>query len=110
MTARRREDGDPAIPFVPADLASPEGADLAAGQAARILGGLDIVVHGVGASFGKPGGVLALTDDDWAQVLGTNLLAAVRPGCCERPGTPPGCDGLLRPGGGVSSAPEASPG
>jgi NAD(P)-dependent dehydrogenase (short-subunit alcohol dehydrogenase family) len=36
------------------------------------------VVHCVGVSFGQPGGVLALTDDDWAQALGTNLLAAVR--------------------------------
>jgi len=35
-------------------------------------------VHCVGVSFGQPGGVLALTDDDWAQALGTNLLAAVR--------------------------------
>jgi NAD(P)-dependent dehydrogenase (short-subunit alcohol dehydrogenase family) len=78
VTARRQEEGDPAISFVPADLAAPDGADFAASQATRILGGLDIVVHCVGASFGKPGGVLALTDDDWAQALGTNLLAAVR--------------------------------
>ncbi len=49
-----------------------------ASEATRILGGLDIVVHCVGASFAKPGGVLALTDDDWMQALGTNLLAAVR--------------------------------
>jgi hypothetical protein len=28
------------------------------------LGGLDILVHCVGASFPKPGGALALTDED----------------------------------------------
>ena len=49
-----------------------------ASEATRILGGLDIVVHCVGASFAKPGGVLALTEDDWMQALGTNLLSAVR--------------------------------
>jgi NAD(P)-dependent dehydrogenase (short-subunit alcohol dehydrogenase family) len=36
------------------------------------------IVHCVGASFAKPGGVLALTEDDWMQALGTNLLSAVR--------------------------------
>ena len=34
--------------------------------------------HCVGASFAKPGGALALTDDDWMQALNTNLLSAVR--------------------------------
>ena len=72
------EEGDQATPFVPADLATPDGAGFAASQATRILGGLDIVVHCAGASFAKPGGALALTDDDWARVLGLNLLAAVR--------------------------------
>ena len=61
-----------------ADLASPEGADFVADQAIEILGGLDVVVHCVGASFAKPGGALALTDDDWMQALDTNLLSAVR--------------------------------
>ncbi|MGH3204978.1 MAG: SDR family NAD(P)-dependent oxidoreductase [Streptosporangiaceae bacterium] len=41
-------------------------------------GGLDVLVHCVGASFAKPGGALALTDDDWMQTLNTNLLSAVR--------------------------------
>src|ERR1700760_4087459 len=48
------------------------------GHAIGILGGLDVVVHCVGASFAKPGGALALTDDDWMQALSTNLLSAVR--------------------------------
>ncbi len=78
VTARHREDGEPPVSLIQADLASPEGADLVAGEAIRILGGLDIVVHCVGASFSKPGGALALTEDDWMQALGTNLLSAVR--------------------------------
>src|SRR5271165_1555726 len=77
VTARHREDSEPPTSLIQADLASPEGADFVAGEAIRILGGLDIVVHCVGASFSKPGGVLALTDD-WRQALGTNLLSAVR--------------------------------
>jgi len=78
VTARHREDSEPPVRLIQADLASPEGADFVAGEATRILGGLDIVVHCVGASFAKPGGVLALTEDDWMQALGTNLLSAVR--------------------------------
>jgi NAD(P)-dependent dehydrogenase (short-subunit alcohol dehydrogenase family) len=31
-----------------------------------------------GASFPRPGGALALTDEDWMQALSTNLLSAVR--------------------------------
>ena len=78
VTARRREGGEPPVRLIQADLASPEGPGFAATEAARILGGLDIVVHCVGASFSKPGGALALTEDDWMQALGTNLLSAVR--------------------------------
>jgi NAD(P)-dependent dehydrogenase (short-subunit alcohol dehydrogenase family) len=64
--------------LVAADLASPDGPGLAAAEAARILGGLDIVVHCVGASFARPGGALGLTDEDWLRALNTNLLSAVR--------------------------------
>ncbi len=60
VTARHREDSEPPTSLIQADLASPEGADFVAGEAIRILGGLDIVVHCAGASFSKPGGVLAL--------------------------------------------------
>jgi NAD(P)-dependent dehydrogenase (short-subunit alcohol dehydrogenase family) len=77
VTARHQGSASPAR-LIQADLASPEGADFAASQAIEILGGLDVVVHCVGASFAKPGGVLALTDDDWTQALSTNLLSAVR--------------------------------
>lgn len=77
VTARHQDDKSPAR-LILADLTSPEGADFVAGQAIEILGGLDVVVHCVGASFARPGGTLALTDDDWLQALNTNLLSAVR--------------------------------
>jgi NAD(P)-dependent dehydrogenase (short-subunit alcohol dehydrogenase family) len=77
VTARHQDSECPAR-LILADLSSPEGADFVAGQATEILGGLDVVVHCVGASFAKPGGALALTDGDWMQALSTNLLSAVR--------------------------------
>jgi NAD(P)-dependent dehydrogenase (short-subunit alcohol dehydrogenase family) len=77
VTARHQDSESPAR-LIQADLASPAGTDFAAGQAIEILGGLDVVVHCVGASFAKPGGALALTDEDWMQALSTNLLSAVR--------------------------------
>ena len=77
VTARHQGGKSPAR-LIRADLASPEGADFVAAQAMEILGGLDVVVHCVGASFAKPGGALALTNDDWMQALSTNLLSAVR--------------------------------
>jgi NAD(P)-dependent dehydrogenase (short-subunit alcohol dehydrogenase family) len=77
VVARNAVNSSPA-PLIQADLASPGSADLIAGQAAGILGGLDILVHCAGASFPKPGGVLALSDEDWMQALSTNLLSAVR--------------------------------
>jgi NAD(P)-dependent dehydrogenase (short-subunit alcohol dehydrogenase family) len=90
VVTARHQDGRPPAELILADLTSPGGADLVADQATSILGGLDVVVHCVGASFAKPGGALALTDDDWMQALNTNLLAAVRldrailPGMVER--------------------------
>jgi NAD(P)-dependent dehydrogenase (short-subunit alcohol dehydrogenase family)/mannose-6-phosphate isomerase-like protein (cupin superfamily) len=77
VTARHQDGRSPAR-LILADLTSPEGADVVADQAIEILGGLDVVVHCVGASFAKPGGALALTDEDWMQALNTNLLSAVR--------------------------------
>ena len=78
IVTARHQDGKSPARLILADLTSPEGADFVAEQAIEILGGLDVVVHCVGASFAKPGGALALTDDDWMQVLNTNLLSAVR--------------------------------
>jgi NAD(P)-dependent dehydrogenase (short-subunit alcohol dehydrogenase family) len=65
-------------PHVAADAATPGGARVIADAVARVLGGIDVIVHCVGASFAKPGGTLALTDADWDGALATNLLSAVR--------------------------------
>jgi NAD(P)-dependent dehydrogenase (short-subunit alcohol dehydrogenase family) len=42
------------------------------------FGGVDIIVHNIGASFSRPGGVLGLADEDWLRALSTNLLSTVR--------------------------------
>ena len=64
--------------FVAADAATPRSARAIAEAVTRELGGVDVIVHCVGASFDKPGGVLALSDADWDASLSTNLLSAVR--------------------------------
>jgi NAD(P)-dependent dehydrogenase (short-subunit alcohol dehydrogenase family) len=61
-----------------ADAATPDGAQAIADAVTRELGGIDVIVHCVGASFAKPGGTLALSDADWDAALATNLLSAVR--------------------------------
>ena len=66
------------VEFVAADVASVDGCRAVADAVRDTWGGIDIVVHAVGASGSKPGGALVLTDDDWEWTLQTNLLAAVR--------------------------------
>jgi NAD(P)-dependent dehydrogenase (short-subunit alcohol dehydrogenase family) len=64
--------------YVVADAATPDGARVIAEAVTRELGGVDVIVHCVGASFAKPGGALAMSDADWDGALATNLLSAVR--------------------------------
>jgi NAD(P)-dependent dehydrogenase (short-subunit alcohol dehydrogenase family) len=64
--------------FVAADVSTAEGCAEVAAHMLDKFGGADVVVHNVGASFTKPGGVLALDDADWQRALDTNVLAAVR--------------------------------
>jgi NAD(P)-dependent dehydrogenase (short-subunit alcohol dehydrogenase family) len=78
VVAARTDPGDGPVPVIEADLAQPDGPELVARRAVAILGGLDILVHCAGASFPRPGGALALTDEDWMRSLNTNLLSAVR--------------------------------
>jgi NAD(P)-dependent dehydrogenase (short-subunit alcohol dehydrogenase family) len=78
VVAARTDPGDWPVPVIEADLAQPGGPELAARQAAAMLGGLDIVVHCAGASFPRSGGALALADEDWMRSLNTNLMSAVR--------------------------------
>jgi NAD(P)-dependent dehydrogenase (short-subunit alcohol dehydrogenase family) len=77
VTGRTRPDGI-GHRMVTADAASPDGVHEIAEAVTRELGGVDVIVHCVGASFGKPGGLLALSDADWDAAVATNLLSAVR--------------------------------
>jgi NAD(P)-dependent dehydrogenase (short-subunit alcohol dehydrogenase family) len=77
VAARTAPDDAGPRPVV-ADAATPGGARAIAGAVTRELGGVDVIVHCVGASFAKPGGALALSDADWDAALATNLLSAVR--------------------------------
>jgi NAD(P)-dependent dehydrogenase (short-subunit alcohol dehydrogenase family) len=77
VSARSQPDATGQLSVV-ADAATPDGAQVIADAAMRELGGVDVIVHCVGASFAKPGGTLALSDADWDGALATNLLSAVR--------------------------------
>jgi NAD(P)-dependent dehydrogenase (short-subunit alcohol dehydrogenase family) len=78
IVAARTAPDDARQGHVVADAATSEGARAIAGAVTRELGGVDVIVHCVGASFAKPGGALALSDADWEAALATNLLSAVR--------------------------------
>lgn len=78
--------------FVQADVSTVAGVARVVEAVTEKLGGLDILVHNVGGSSAPSGGFAALTDEEWARELDTNLLAAVRldraflPGMLERRG------------------------
>jgi NAD(P)-dependent dehydrogenase (short-subunit alcohol dehydrogenase family) len=78
------------VTYIAADLGTTPGVDQVVRRIQEMWGGLDILINNVGAVDPKPGGFVALTDDDWQQALNINLLAAVRldraflPGMQER--------------------------
>lgn len=61
---------------LPADLASPDGADRLVESAAEALGGIDILVHNAGLT--RDGLAVRMSDDDWARVIDVNLGAGFR--------------------------------
>jgi NAD(P)-dependent dehydrogenase (short-subunit alcohol dehydrogenase family) len=85
-TSRRAGDALAALPgevhHVPADLMDPDAPAEVVAQAVETYGGLDIVVNNAGGP--PPGatlprfGFIALSDDDWREMLEFNLLSAVR--------------------------------
>ena len=68
----------PAQPFlVPCDLSTDDAAQELATLVADQVGDLDILVHSAGIT-GATGPFHEIADDDWVDVLTTNLLSAVR--------------------------------
>jgi NAD(P)-dependent dehydrogenase (short-subunit alcohol dehydrogenase family) len=63
---------------VAADLISPEGPQRVIDEAVTAFGGLDILINNVGSVRPRLGGVLSVTDEDWAATLASNFLTAVR--------------------------------
>lgn len=80
MTAARSIPTDTQMPdrFLQADVSTAEGAAKVVQETMDRLGGVDILVNVVGGSSSPPGGVLALSDEDWQRDLNQNLLSAVR--------------------------------
>jgi NAD(P)-dependent dehydrogenase (short-subunit alcohol dehydrogenase family) len=67
-----------AVHPVAVDLTAAEGPVRLIDAAVTAYGGIDILVNNVGAVRPRIGGVLSVTDDDWAATLAVNFLAAVR--------------------------------
>lgn len=78
IVAARSTPDEPTEGFVKADISSASGTSTLAEQTLELLGGLDILVHNVGGSDIKPGGIVALTDDDWQLSFEKNFFGAVR--------------------------------
>lgn len=80
MTTARSTPADLQTPdlFIRADVSTVEGAAKIVKETIDRLGGVDVLVNVVGGTSSVPGGVLALSDDDWLQNLNVNLFSAVR--------------------------------
>ena len=80
MTTARSTPTDLQTPdlFLQADVSTAEGTAKIIKQTLDRLGGVDILVNVVGGSSSPPGGVLALSDEDWQRDLDKNLFSAVR--------------------------------
>src|SRR5260221_683911 len=61
-----------------ADVGTAEGAAQIVQETPARLGGVDVLVNVVGGSSSPPGGVLALSDEDWQLDLNQNVFSAVR--------------------------------
>jgi len=80
VTAARSVPADAEAPdlFVQADVSTAEGVATLAREALDRLGSVDILVNTVGGSSAPSGGVFAVSDEDWQNVLDVNLFSAVR--------------------------------
>ncbi|MBO2445997.1 SDR family oxidoreductase [Actinomadura barringtoniae] len=79
VVAGAREPADvPGTTPVKVDLADPAGPAALIDAAVEAYGGVDILVNNVGAARPRTGGFLSVTDEEWADALTINLMAAVR--------------------------------
>lgn len=60
--------------LVAGDLAAPGGAAAVVAEAARALGGLEVLIHNVGDYLYKP--IESVSEAEWRRILDTNLNAA----------------------------------
>lgn len=77
-TARERPAKASADIFVAADLTTSEGCDAVVAGVMNHLGGVDVIVHVLGASSAPAGGFAALGEEEWRRELNLNLFPAVR--------------------------------
>ncbi|GAB3444228.1 SDR family oxidoreductase [Actinophytocola sediminis] len=63
--------------FVAADVRTPTGVSALAAAAREQLGGVDVLVHNAGGA-GPSDNALAISEEEWQDVLNLNLLSAVR--------------------------------
>ncbi|WP_025855947.1 SDR family oxidoreductase [Pseudomonas sp. CHM02] len=89
--ARSAADSTPeGVHFIAADLGTAAGCASAAEAVKERFGGVDIIVNVLGGSSAPGGGFAVLDDEQWANALNQNLMAAVRvdrallPGMLER--------------------------
>lgn len=66
------------VRLVLADAATPEGAERLAAEAGEVLGEVDVLVNNAGGVTPVPGGIGAISDEEWQAVIAANLLSAVR--------------------------------
>ncbi|AHC36589.1 short-chain dehydrogenase [Pseudomonas fluorescens] len=77
--ARSAADSTPeGVHFIAADLGTAAGCASATEAVKARLGGVDIIVNVLGGSSAPGGGFAVLDDEQWANALGQNLMAAVR--------------------------------
>lgn len=77
--ARSAADSTPeVVHFIAADLGTAAGCASATEAVKARLGGVDIIVNVLGGSSAPGGGFAVLDDEQWANALGQNLMAAVR--------------------------------
>ncbi|MGW0890708.1 SDR family oxidoreductase [Saccharopolyspora sp. NPDC002578] len=71
--------------YVAADLRTPTGVEEVAAAALERLGGVDVLVHNAGGA-GPHASALAISEDEWQDVLNLNLMSAVRLDALVAPG------------------------